>query len=249
MPGGAPRRPARLWHRLARGAGFAVCLWGGGGAAAFADGIAGARFDAPTTRYAHGVLGDAIEWGALELRLTDGTGRRLVLPETRVFEDIAPRLADLDGDGAPEVIVVESDSRQGARLAVYGPAGLLAATPFIGRAFRWLAPVGAADLDGDGAVEIAYVDRPHLAKSLRIWRYRSGALQEVASLPGLTNHQIGWDFIAGGIRDCGSGPEMITADGDWHRVMATGFGAGHYASRAIGVYTGPDSLRAALSCP
>jgi hypothetical protein len=47
---------------------------------------------------------------------------------------------------------------------------LLAATPHIGSANRWLAPIGAADLDGDGRVEIAYVDRPHLARTLRIWR-------------------------------------------------------------------------------
>ncbi|WP_326297996.1 FG-GAP repeat domain-containing protein [Mesobacterium hydrothermale] len=224
-----------------------MCLWTAGNVAV-AQAIADARYGAPTTRYAHGVLGDAVEWGALEMRLADGRTVRLVLPETRVFEDIAPRLVDLDSDGAPEVIVVESDNRLGARLAVYGSGGMLAATPFIGRAYRWLAPIGAADLDGDGAVEIAFVDRPHLAKTLRIWRYRAGALAEVASLPGLTNHQIGWDFIAGGIRDCGQGPEMITADGDWRRVMATGFGAGRFASREIGAYAGPDSLRAALDC-
>ena len=31
--------------------------------------IVGARFTEPTTRYAHGVLGDAVEWGALRLDL------------------------------------------------------------------------------------------------------------------------------------------------------------------------------------
>jgi hypothetical protein len=42
------------------------------------------------------------------------------LPETEVFEDLAPRLADLDGDGKAEIIVVQSHRDLGARLAVYG---------------------------------------------------------------------------------------------------------------------------------
>ncbi|HDR29212.1 hypothetical protein [Rhodovulum sp.] len=102
--------------------------------------VVSARYDQPTTRYDHGVLGDAVEWGTLELRLADGTIRRVVLPETRAFEDTAPRLADLDSDGAPEVIVVESDLALGARLSIYGENGLIAATPFIGTRHRWLAP-------------------------------------------------------------------------------------------------------------
>ncbi len=109
------------------------------------------RYDAPTDRYPHGVLGDELEWGALILELDSGT-RVLRLPANRVFEDTAPRLVDLEGDGAPEVVVVESDASAGARLAVYDADGLVAATPFIGTRFRWLAPVGAADLDGDGRV-------------------------------------------------------------------------------------------------
>ena len=42
-------------------------------------------------------------------------------------------------------------------------------------AFTLLAPLGAADLDGDGKIELAYIDRPHLAKILRIWRFDDGA--------------------------------------------------------------------------
>ncbi|WP_129590280.1 FG-GAP repeat domain-containing protein [Roseovarius nitratireducens] len=216
---------------------------------AAAQAITAANYTDPTDRYGHRVLGAGGEWGALTLNLDDGTTRRVTLPDTLVFEDIAPRLADLDGDGAAEVIVVESSLREGARLAVYGPGGRIAATPHIGRRNRWLAPVGAADLDGDGHVEIAYIDRPHLAQVLRVWRFRDGALTHVADASSLTNHKIGWDFIPGGIRHCGDAPEMITAVSGWSQIAATRLDGGALMSAPIAAYRGPEDLDAALTCP
>ena len=212
--------------------------------------ITSAVYSEPTARYAHGVLGDAIEYGALELTMSDGTRYTLTLAQSQVFEDIAPRLADVDLDGSAEVITVESNLSRGARLSIYDETGLVAATPYIGQIHRWLAPVGAADLDGDGSVEIAYIDRPHLAKTLRIWRFENGFLTEIATATGLTNHRIGWDFIAGGIRDCGQGPEMITASADWADVVSTSFtGNGTLESDKISSYESPKSLNTALICP
>jgi hypothetical protein len=172
----------------------------------------------PTARYDHAVLGDALEWGGLQI-VTDQGDLVIRLPETRVFEDVEIRLADVDGDGAPEVIVVETDLKLGASLAIYGPQGKIAATPFIGQTHRWLAPAGIADFDGDGRTEIAYVDRPHLRKELVFVRLEGDRLVETLHLPGLTNHRIGEDFISGGVRDCGAGPELILASEDWSRVM------------------------------
>ena len=157
------------------------------------DHVISARYLAPTDRYAHGILGDAIEWGVLEMVVDkclgcEGTDIRTVtvtLPEISVFEDVAPRLIDIDGDGTQEVMVVESRSDLGARLAIYeGGGNVMAATPYIGRSHRWLAPIGAADLDGDGLIEVAYIDRPHLAKTLRVWRYDEPDLVEVGALAG-----------------------------------------------------------------
>ena len=218
---------------------------------AAAQSIEAARYTDPTTRYPHAVLGDAVEPAGMEWTLSDGSTRRVLWEALIVFEDTAPRVVDVTGDGAPEVVVVESHEREGARLAVWGLAEgqprLLAATPFIGTRFRWLAPVGVADLEGDGVIELAYVDRPHLAKVLRVWRWTDAGLVQVDALEGLTNHRIGEPDIAGGIRDCGEGPEMIVADQSWRELRAVRLGFS-LTSRRIGPHTGRDSFAAAMAC-
>ncbi|PJI91255.1 VCBS repeat protein [Yoonia maricola] len=214
---------------------------------ACAETIVSAEYTSPTDRYAHGVLGDAIEWGELQIT-TDADLHRFVLPQDRVFEDIAPRLADVDRDGTPEVVVVETLASAGAQIAIYDETGKIAATPHIGQTNRWLAPIGVADLDGDGVIEIAYIDRPHLAKTLRVWRFADGALTPVADLPGLTNHRIGERDIGGGIRDCGQGPELVTANADWTKVMVTTLENGQLQTRAIGTHVDRSSFDIALAC-
>ncbi|WP_425039652.1 FG-GAP repeat domain-containing protein [Primorskyibacter sp. S187A] len=222
--------------------------------AAQAAEITAARYVGPTERYPHAVLGDAIEHDTLRVTLSDGREIRARYPDVHVFEDTAPRVIDLDGDGAPEVITVESHETRGARLAIWGlRAGELrqiAATPHIGTRFRWLAPtgIGAADLDGDGRMELAYVDRPHLAKTLRVWRFEQDKLAEVASLPGVTNHRIGERDIAGGIRDCGAAPEIIVADANWRRLMAVTLTDGALTARDIGPHQGRGSFSEAMGC-
>jgi hypothetical protein len=225
----------------------ALTLWA---SAVCAQTITAARYTEPTTRYAHAVLGDDIEHGALELTLAGTATRTLIrLPLERVFEDTEPRVVDVDGDGAPEVVVVETHRDFGARLALYTAAGLLVATPYIGQRNRWLAPVAIADLDGDGEVELAYIDRPHLAKTLRVWRFAEGTLTEIASLDGLTNHRIGERDIAGGLRTCSAGPQMIVARADWQRLMAVTLDAGTLIARDIAPHTGRASFARALACP
>ncbi|MBT8411794.1 MAG: VCBS repeat-containing protein [Octadecabacter sp.] len=217
----APRRP---WHPGLRWARVVCCLWLADPVAAVAQTIVAAQFDGPTTGYAHGILGDAVEYTDLLIIAEDGAGRvtyRIRLPQDHVFEDLAPRLWDITGDGQPEVVVIETDMALGGALAVYDLSGKIAETPHIGRTNRWLAPVGAADLDGDGRIEVAFVDRPHLAKVMRVFEWDGTGLRLEAELAGLTNHRIGQDFITGGLRDCGSGPEMVTANADWTAIMVT----------------------------
>ena len=70
----------------------------GGTAQAKGNGPVRAWYGKPTKRYDHGVLGDAIEAGSLVV--VDSAGRKfeVVLSKDYVFEDITPRIADLDGD-------------------------------------------------------------------------------------------------------------------------------------------------------
>ncbi len=230
-------------------------LLSAGMAAAEAD-VLSARYDEPTTRYAHGVLGDDVEWGALVLTIdlcpacarVDRQEVVIRMHESRVFEDTAPRLVDVDGDGLNEVLVVESHRAKGARVAIYDGEGLEAYSRYIGQAYRWMAPVGAADFDGDGVVEIAVVDRPHLAKTLTLWRYQPGIMPFVAELRGLTNHRIGEDYISGGVRDCGAGPEMIMADAGWGRIVSVTWDDGKLAARAVAPFDGRDSFKPVMSC-
>ena len=257
------RRAGCLLRRPARAILLTLSTWLAGSIPAFsADTTTHARFVEPTNRYGHAVLGDDVEYGALEVTvensapsgLPDAVVKRSVitirLPQDRVFEDLEPRLVDVDQDGTAEVVVVETQAQTGAQLAVYNARGRkIAATPHIGTPNRWLAPIGATDLDGDGFVELAYIDRPHLAKTLRIWRYRNRKLEPVAEKPGLTNHQIGWDHIPGGIRDCGHGPEIIVASADWLRMTSARLVDGQIETQDLGPLQAATDLNHALTCP
>ncbi len=226
-----------------------LCL----GSAASAQTIASARYSGPTDRYAHGVLGDEIEYTQLDVTLSDGRVLSAQYEATLVFEDVAPRLWDITGDGLPEVVTVEAHENQGARLVIWGLEDghlrQIARTPFIGTRFRWLAPVGAADMDGDGHIEVAYVDRPHLAKTLRVWRYTPDGFSEVATLTGLSNHRIGEDYITGGLRDCGQGVEMILADAGWRAIMSVALGPEGLVATPITRFDGRASVETQLGCP
>lgn len=157
--------------------------------------IRAAWFAEPTTRYAHAILGDAIEAGALVIETASGERLRHVLDDDHVFEDRTPHLTDLDGDGRIEALAIKASNRLGAAVAVYGVRnGVLseiAVGPFIGRANRWLNIAGIADFLGEGDLQIAYVQTPHIGGTLRLFRYRGGALEQATELFGFSNHAIG----------------------------------------------------------
>jgi hypothetical protein len=162
--------------------------------------VAFAWLTGPTERYRHGVLGDAIEASGLAVEMADGRRLAFELDAGSVFEDRYPRLHDLDGDGDDEILVVRSYLDRGAALAVLGIEGgrltILAETPAIGTANRWLNPVGAADFDGDGMTEIALVRTPHIGGTLALYRWRDGRLAEAHRAEGFSNHAIGTRELA-----------------------------------------------------
>jgi len=172
--------PDQLPHsRVARGTGNIAAAW-----------LAG-----PTDRYPHGVLGDDREASRLVVATAGGRQLEVKLPSHRVFEDLEPRLADMDADGRDEILVVESDISMGASLAVYAVIDrrlvAVAATPFLGLANRWLNPLGVGDFDGDGRMDVALVATPHIGGKLRLYKYQPGQLVRFAEYSGVSTHRIG----------------------------------------------------------
>jgi len=217
-------------------------------------GIYEAWYDGATTRYDHGVLGDEIEASILKVKIK---GKKkeylssLILDKSLVFEDIKPRLADINNDGDLEVVVIQSHQNLGARVAIYkifdnNKLELLVSTPFIGKRYRWLAISGIEDINKDGFMDIAYVDRPHLANILRVWTYKNNDFFELAKISNLSNHRIGDDFISGGIKKCKGEVEIITASGNWDYLMSTKFVGKKLQSTKLAKYN--NNFNEILSC-
>jgi len=157
----------------------------------------------PTRRYPHGALGSPVHAGSVSVRVRSTTGawqtveHRLAL--SRVYEDRVPRLVDLDQDGRDEIVLIEADTLRGAALVVLGvelsPDGPRlverARSPFVGSSFRWLNPVGAADFDGDGHLDLASVTTPHIGGVLLLHHYRPPDLLPFARALDVSNHRMG----------------------------------------------------------
>ncbi len=176
--------------------------------------IARAWLAEPTTRYNHGILGDKIEAGSLVIEPRDGKRQTVRLKDDAVFEDLEPRLTDLDRDGHDEIVVVKSDLKRGSSLAVIGlrkgKYEIIAETPPLGAAHRWLDPAGIADFTGGGKTGVGLVRQPHAVGALELWNWRDGALRKTAELPDIANHIAGTraidmaavaDFDGDGIAD------------------------------------------------
>lgn len=154
-----------------------------------------AWFARPTSRYAHGVLGDAIEAGSLVAVTASGQVLEVVLPADQVFEDITPRIADLDGDGRNEVITIRSSKSGGAAVAIFGLAGdgltLRGAGTENGRANRWLNIAGFLPRT-DGGLTLYGVRTPHIGGRLFSLDFRNGTVSERNDIAtDVSNHIIG----------------------------------------------------------
>lgn len=157
--------------------------------------IARAWFAEPTEAYDHGILGDKVEASALVIERRDGGKETVRLGADAVFEDIEPRLADLDGDGKDEIIVVKSYLKRGSALAVIaerkGKYEIVAESPPLGTPHQWLNPAGIGDFNADSRTDIALVRQPHVVGMLELWSYVGGSLRKTAEIPDTANHVIG----------------------------------------------------------
>ena len=149
----------------------------------------------PTSRYAHGVLGDAFEAGGITLVETQPeqmVTAVIPIPKPSVGEGIAPIWADLTGDGEREIIVTLSNADQGAQIVLFNQAGeQIAAGPPIGRGSRWRHQLAVAPFAPDGSLELAAVLTPHIGGVVEFYRLEADGLKIVAQLPGYTSHVLG----------------------------------------------------------
>ena len=173
---------------------------------------------APTWRYAHGVLGHAIEPSEIQI-FKIASGRLNLLSTYRakgdgVFKAIGALDGDLDGDGRAEILVTRSDYGSGAgHMALALRKGRLiqkAKGATIGLGNRWSHLLGAFDL-GAGGKSILAIETPHLAGYLLALEMKGGRLAERARRPGFTTHSIGsrnvWEFAV--IRRAGAADTVV----------------------------------------
>ena len=210
----------------------------GGTAMADHGDIRTATLTEPTERYTHAVLGDGIEAGGIAVSNADGATASVTLAERFVFEDVAPRIADLDGDGRNEVVTVLSEQGRGASLVVLGLRDeellVIARTPPIGRANRWLNPAGIADFDGDGVGDIALVETPHIGGDLQLWSGASllaGIPRMLAAKRGYSNHAIGSaELDLAEVIETPDGPVLIVPTADRRALEAVRYGDGAWVT-------------------
>lgn len=159
--------------------------------------IAWVWLGSPTSRYPHAALGSRQHAASLHVLAGVASAQQqdYSLPPHRVFEDRVPRLVDLDADGRDEIILVQADALYGAALVVYGlrngAIAELARGPHAGSSFRWLNPVGFADFDGDGQLDVASVTTPHIGGVLTLHHYRPPRLEPFAHATEVSNHRMG----------------------------------------------------------
>jgi hypothetical protein len=177
-----------------------------------------------TDRYGHGALGDTLEPSSLVVvdPRDPAVITRTVLDAPFVFEGLQPLVADLDGDGDPEVVTTIADAENGARIAVYSPAGERIATgPVYGPG--WRHQLAVAPFGPDGATELAAVLKPHVTHTLEYYRLEDRDLNVRATVDGVSSHTYGSRNLDGAVAadlDADGTVELLVPTTDRRRLVA-----------------------------
>lgn len=223
---------------------------GGGVATAPGKGAVKAYYAQPTARYGHAILGDAVEGGSLVVIDDKGKQHELTLSDAFVFEDVTPRIVDLDGDGRNEVVTIRTQISKGAAVAIYdvenGKLVERAATQPIGLTRRWLSIAAIDDFLGNGRRQIAIVKTPHIGGKLELLSLRGNTISSAyPPTPGFSTHYIGLvdvSLAVGRDIDKDGAAELILPSDDYRRISVLSFG------HSIAVRAALD-LTSALSRP
>ena len=182
---------------------------------------------ATNQRYVHGVVGDEFEAAALTVLEIEDDALHVVtkidLPDNDVFEGLSPFWADIDGDGADDLVVTVSNAQVGAEIRAYRADGSLLATgPAIGRGGRWRHQLAFAPFGPNGEQELVDVLTPHIGGVVEFYQLSGDQLEIVATLPGYTSHVIGsrnLDMAVAGDFNGDGQPEIVLPTQD-RRVIA-----------------------------
>ncbi len=153
-----------------------------------------AQYINQTDKYPHSILGDELEATGL-VAVYDEQFYTLELSENYVFEDIRPRLYDVDRDGMLEIICIRTEVNGGAGIVIYKllqeQLKEFAFVPVIGKRFRWLNIAAIDDLDNDGTVELAWIETPHIGGKLKVAKIEAGEMEILDQASLYSNHGVG----------------------------------------------------------
>lgn len=178
-----------------------------------------AWYGQPTDRYGHGVLGDAIEGGSLVAEDAEGGILEFTLPESQVFEDITPRIHDLDFDGANEVVTIRASQTGGAAVVVFGIRdGALveiAASAENGQRNRWLNIAGILPEPDQDRSAIYFIRTPHINGRLNALVVGQNAIEDTdLRMNDFSNHVIGSRVLDLSSFKVGNNPQLFIPSQD-----------------------------------
>lgn len=177
-----------------------------------------------TDRYRHGALGDNIEGSSLLVvdAATERVAVEVDLDPPTVFEGLSPLVADIDGDGAVELVTTVADSTDGARIRVYDTDGTeLATGPVYGPG--WRHQLCVAPFAPDGATELGVVRKPHVDRTVEFYRVTGDELEVTATEQGYASHTYASRNLDGGLAadlDADGSVELLVPTTDRNTLTA-----------------------------